>query len=174
MPFTLYDATVPSYLQTLGAIQGLLAKAEAHCADKGVEPVALIQSRLTTDMLPFGYQVKSTVAHSIGSIRGVQAGVFSPDMRPWPEAFSELAEAVTSAVEALTAVTAGDIDEFADRDMRFEMGAMQLPFTGAGFLLSFSLPNFYFHATTAYDILRAQGVELGKRDYLGAVRIKTS
>ena len=174
MPFTLYDAVVPSYLQTLGAVEGLLARTESWCADNGIAAEAVIQARLMPDMLPFGYQVKSTVVHSVGAIHGVRAGVFSPDMTRWPETFAELREAVSAAVATLRALAPDDLDVLAGRDVRFEMGAMQLPFTSEGFLLSFSLPNFYFHAATAYDILRVQGVALGKRDFLGAMRTRTS
>ncbi len=84
MPLSLYDAVVPSSLQILGAIDGLLDKAEAFCAEQGRSESNLIDARLAPDMLPFGYQVKSCAAHSIGGIEGVKAGSFSPDMSPCP------------------------------------------------------------------------------------------
>ena len=172
MPVTLYDATIPTYLQILGSVAGLLNKAEDYCGERGMAPADLLQARLAPDMLPFAYQVKSTVAHSIGSVEGVRKGVYAPEMTPPPASFPELRQAVAAAVGALTALSRQDINGLEGRDMRFEMGAMQMPFTAEGFLLSFSMPNFCFHAATAYDILRAQGVQLGKRDFLGAVRIK--
>ncbi len=173
MPVTLYDATVPTYLQMLGAVEGLLAKAEASCSERDIAPADLIQARLAPDMAPFAYQVKSTVVHSTGAIHGVRAGVFSPDMNPPPVSLADLRQAVARAIEELESLTREDINGLEGRDMRFEMGAMQLPFTAENFLLSFSLPNFYFHATTVYDILRAQGVPLGKRDFLGSMRLKS-
>ena len=88
MQFSLYAATVPSYQQILGAISGLLDKAEMYCATESLAPSEIIQARLAQDMLPFAYQVKSTVVHSIGSIEGVRRGVFSPDMAPPPETSS--------------------------------------------------------------------------------------
>ena len=153
-------------------MQGLLTKAETYCTEKEIVPADIIQARLTSDMLPFNYQVKSTVAHSIGSINGVRAGVFSPDMTAPPTSFADLRHAVEGAVADLTALSRDEINEMQGRDMHFEMGSMRLPFTAENFLFSFSLPNFYFHATTAYDVLRTRGASLGKVDFLGPVRIK--
>jgi hypothetical protein len=172
MTFSLYDAVVPSNLQILGSIDGLLDKAEAFAAERGMTPEALIDARLTPDMLPFGYQVKSAAEHSRGAIEGVRGGNFSPSMEPWPTEFAGLHEKIAVAVTALKAVDRAEFDALADKDTQFSMGEMKMPFTGAGFLLSFSQPNFYFHATTAYAILRAQGVKLGKRDFLGQLRMK--
>ena len=90
MPISLYDAVVPSNLQILGAIDALLDKAEAFCGEKGMAAADLIDARLAPDMLPFGYQVKSCAAHSVGGIEGVRAGSFSPDMTPWPTDFAGL------------------------------------------------------------------------------------
>ena len=170
MGLSLYDATVSNYLQVLGAVAGLVDKAEAHCAEKALAHAEIIQARLAPDMLPFCYQVKSACVHSIGSIEGVRKGVFSPDMTPPPETFAALRERVASAAAALTAVEAAEVEAFIGRDMRFEFGERRIEFTAENFLLSFSQPNFYFHATTAYDILRWKGVALGKRDFLGRLR----
>lgn len=172
MPISLYDAVVPSNLQVLRAVDALLDKAEAFCAEKGRSENDLIDARLVPDMLPFGYQVKSCAAHSAGGIAGVQAGIFSPDMSPWPTTFAGLRDVLQNAVFELEGIDQQTFDTLADKETRFEFGETRLPFTGANFFLSFSQPNFYFHATTAYAILRAQGVKLGKRDFLGTPRIK--
>ena len=173
MSFSLYDATVPTFQQTLGAMQGLLTKVEAFSA-KGNRPVDdLLQARLTDDMLPFAYQIKAATNHSVGALKAIHTGVFSPDRTPWPQSAGGLRDVLAQALEALSSMTAEDIDGLVGRDMRFEMGEMVLPFTAEGFLMSFSLPNFFFHATTAYDILRMKGVALGKADYLGRPRLKT-
>ena len=174
MTFSLYDATIPSYLQMLGSVSALVAKAEEFCTDKGCEPSQIIEARLAEDMLPFSYQAKSVVAHSLGAIEGVRKGVFSPDRSPPPGSFEELGNALTAATEKLEAMDRAEIDSFLGRDMKFVMGEMEIPFTAENFLLSFSLPNFYFHAATVYDILRWKGLELGKRDFLGKMRIKKS
>jgi hypothetical protein len=123
-------------------------------------------------MLPFGYQVKSAVAHSVGAIAGTRAGSFSPDMTPWPTDFAGLHAAVRGAIAELQAIDRDTFDALAEADTHFVFGQTRMPFTGANFLLSFSQPNFYFHATTAYAILRAQGVKIGKRDFMGMPRMK--
>ncbi|WBH15634.1 DUF1993 domain-containing protein [Sphingomonas radiodurans] len=172
MTFSLFDAVVPSNLQILGVVDGLIDKAEAFAKERGMAPAELIDARLAPDMLPFGYQVKSVAEHSRGGIDGVRGGNFSPSMTPWPTDFAGLHEKISAATAALEAIDRVDFDALADKDTQFSMGEMKMPFTGAHFLLSFSQPNFYFHATTAYAILRAQGVKLGKRDFLGQLRMK--
>ncbi|WP_242098680.1 DUF1993 domain-containing protein [Sphingomonas sp. CROZ-RG-20F-R02-07] len=171
MTFSFYDAVVPSNLQVLAAIDTLLNKAEAFCAEHNRAESDLIESRLAPDMLPFGYQVKSCAVHSVGAIEGVRAGSFSPDRSAWPTDFAELHGLLQDAISTLKAVDRTEFDELVATDTQFAIGDTGIPFTGANFLLSFSQPNFYFHASTAYAILRAQGVKLGKRDFLGMLRI---
>jgi hypothetical protein len=172
MTFSLYAATVPSYLQILGAVAGLIGKAEAFCADKAVAPDDIIQARLTDDMQPFAYQVKSTVVHSLGAIQGVRKGVFSPDTTTPPKDFAALKVRIVESVAALQALEAAEVDSFVGRDMRFAFGDRHVDYTAENFLLSFSQPNFYFHAATTYDILRWKGISIGKRDFLGSTRRK--
>lgn len=171
MTLSLYDATIPAYLQILGAVDRLLDKAAAFAAGRGMAEGELIEARLAPDMLPFGYQVKSCVAHSTGAIEGVRAGHYTPDMTPWPGDVAGLHAAVRGAITTLEAIDTAELETLAGRDTEFRFGEMVLPFTGANFLLSFAQPNFYFHATTAYAILRAQGVALGKTDFMGRPRI---
>jgi hypothetical protein len=171
MAFTLYDATVPSFLQILGAVSRLVDKAERFCSDNALPPEELLLARLAEDMLPFAYQVKSAVGHSLGAIEGVRQGSFSPDMSPWPDSFDGCRERVAHAIAALQAVDADEVESFIGRPMCFVFGSTRMDFTAEAFLLSFSQPNFFFHATTAYDVLRMKGVPLGKRDFIGAVRI---
>lgn len=172
MPISLYDATVPSYRQVLGAVSALIDKAQAVADEKGLAPADLIEARLAADMLPFAYQVKSTAVHSIGAIEGVRKGSFSPDMTPPPATFDGLKTRITEAIAALDTVTPAEVETFIGRDMCFLARGTQLNFTAEQFLLSFSQPNFYFHATTAYDILRWKGVVIGKRDFIGRLRLK--
>jgi hypothetical protein len=173
MAFSLYAATIPSYRQILDAVSGLLGKAEAFCTEKGIALSDIIQARLAEDMLPFAYQVKATAVHSLGAIEGVRRGVFSPDSTPPPENFAALKARITETLAALEAIDVAEIDAFVGRDMRFAFGDRRIEFTAENFLLSFSQPNFYFHATTAYDILRWKGVTLGKRDFTGKLRTKS-
>ena len=172
MPLSLYAATVPSYLQILHQMTHLLGKAEAWCQEKGLPPSELIGARLAPDMWPFAYQVKSTAVHSWGAIEGLRRGVFSPDTHPAPDSFAGLRERVATAHANLSALDPAELESSIGRDMRFEFGERRMDFTAEEFLLSFSQPNFYFHATTAYDILRMKGLPIGKRDFTGRVRLK--
>jgi hypothetical protein len=174
MTFSLYAATVPSYRQILGAVSGLLGTAEAFCAEKRIAPHDIIQARLAEDMQPFAYQVKSTAVHSLGAIEGVRRGVFSPDTTPPPENFAALKTRIAETLTALEAIEAAEVDAFIGRDMRFAFGDRHIDFTAEDFLLSFSQPNFYFHAATTYDILRWKGIPIGKRDFMGKTRRKKS
>ena len=170
MSISLYSAVVPSYLQILESLSGLLDKAESFCVAKGMAPEEIIEARLAADMHTFAYQVKSAAVHSLGAIEGVRRGVFSPDTTKPPESFAALKTRIAEARAGLEAVAPGEVDGFVGRDMRFSFGERHIDFRAEEFLLSFSQPNFYFHATTAYDILRWKGVEIGKRDFLGRTR----
>jgi len=172
MAFSLYAATVPSYRQILGAVSGLLSTAEVFSTEKGIAPEDIIQARLAADMLPFAYQVKSTAVHSLGAIEGVRRGVFSPDVTRPPDNFAALKARIAETLAALEAIEASEVDAFVGRDMRFTFGDRHVDFTAENFLLSFSQPNFYFHATTTYAILRWKGIPLGKRDFTGKLRLK--
>ena len=110
--------------------------------------------------------------HSLGSIEGVRRGVFSPDTTPPPDTFATLETRVTETLSALEAIDPAEIESFIGRNMRFEKGSFRLEFSAEDFLLSLSLPNFYFHAATAYDILRWKGAPIGKRDFMGRLRLK--
>ena len=170
MSLSLYSAVVPAYLQILEGLSGLLDKAESFCAEKQIVPRQIIQARLADDMHPFAYQVKSAAVHSLGAIEGVRRGVFTPDFTKPPDSFAALKTRIADALDGLRAVVPGEVDEFLGRDMRFSFGERHIDFRAEEFLLTFSQPNFYFHATTAYDILRWQGVPIGKRDFLGRLR----
>jgi uncharacterized protein len=172
MTFSLYDATIPSNIQLLGAVAGLIDKAEAFCAEQGIAPADLIDARLAPDMLPFGYQIGACAHHSLGAVEATKVGRFSPDRSPWPTDFAGLRAVVQDAIAALEAIDRAEVDALAEVDTKFEFGELTMPFTGAQFLLSFSQPNFYFHATTAYAILRNRGVQIGKRDFVGKLRMK--
>lgn len=172
MSCSLYDAVVPNFLQTLGMVSDLLDKAQAHCSQKGVAEQTLLDARLAPDMFALPFQTKSCAVHTIGAIEGVRVGVFRPDREEPPASLAGLKAQVVAARTAVAALSPAEINGFAGRDMRFEVGDFILPFTAENFLLSFSIPNLYFHATIAYAILRNQGVEIGKRDFLGQMRLK--
>lgn len=172
MAFSLYHASVGAYLQILPSVAGLVAKAEAHCAEHGLAAEALIGASLAPDMWPFAKQVAMTAAHSAGAIAGLRAGVFGPDLAPAPLDFAALSAKIASATTQLQEVDPAEIDAMPGRDMRFEFGERRMEFTAEDFLLTFSLPNFYFHAATAYAILRMKGLAIGKMDFMGRPRLK--
>ncbi|MET0248501.1 MAG: DUF1993 domain-containing protein [Sphingobium sp.] len=168
---TLYDAFVPSCLQILHAVLGLLDKAKDHADAQQLPIEQLIHTRLAPDMYDFAYQVKSCAVHSIGAIRGIQNGNFSPDMTPPPEGLDDLKAKIEGAIQALEALSAADLEALGEKPMTFTIGdKLLVNFVGKDFLLSFAQPNFYFHASMVYAILRMSGVGVGKRDYLGDLR----
>jgi hypothetical protein len=170
MSFSLYDAVVPSNLQILGALDKVVEKAKSFCTERGSPETQMIDARLAADMQPLGYQVKSCVVHSIGAIEGARTGSFLPDWNAWPTDFDGLRGILQRASADLHALDRDTVDRLVATDMNIVAGERKMPFNGASFLLSFSQPNFYFHATTAYAILRAQGLGLAKHDFLGVLR----
>ncbi len=172
MPISLYDAFVPSTRQVLGAVHALIAKAEGWMADAGIAEADIAGGRLHETMLPFSFQIKSVAQHSYGAIEGVRAGLFDAMAGEMPETLAGMKALLEKADAGLAAVTPAEMEGFIGKDTVFDLRGMKIPFTAENFLLSFSQPNFYFHATTAYDILRAKGLALGKRDFLGQLRIK--
>ena len=171
MAVSLYDLTVPSYLQTLGAMEGVLTKGAAHCKEKGIDPNEIVETRLAPDMLPFRFQIVAVAHHSAGAIKGVKAGAFGPPS-PSTADYAGLQKLVTDAKEAMQKVTPAEVNGCEGKDVTFQIRDTKIPFTAEGFIQSFSLPNFYFHAVTAYGILRMRGVPLGKRDYEGQLRTR--
>jgi hypothetical protein len=172
MAFSLYDATVANYLQILGAVDGLLTKSLAHFKEKGIDPAEVVEARLASDMLPFRFQVVSLTHHSRGAMEAAQNGVFVPPSGKPDLDFAALQALVKDAQSELSALTPEAVNALVGRDVTFKLGERALPFTAEGFLMSFSLPNFFFHTTTAYDILRHKGAPLGKRDFMGRLKLK--
>lgn len=172
MPISLYNAVIPSFRQIVGATSSLLTKAEGFCAEKSIDPADVLQSRIAEDMLPLAVQVKFVSMHSIGAIEGVRKGLFSPSMTPPPADFTGLQAQLAETSAALAAMDPAEVEGFIGQDMVFSFGERKMPFVAEEFLLSFSQPNFYFHATTVYAILRAKGMPLGKMDFMGMPRMK--
>jgi hypothetical protein len=173
MAVSLYDLSVASYRQTLTGVAGFMDRGLDHCRETGLDPEEIVGTRLYADMLPFRFQIWSVAHHSVGAIEGVKKGVFTPPPQLPELDYAGLQKVVADARAALDGMTAADVDALAGRDLVFQFRDFKMPFTAEGFLLSFSLPNFYFHATTAYDILRSKGVPLGKRDFMGPLRLKS-
>ena len=172
MPISMHTVSVGTFLQVLPSMLGLIDKAEAHCQAQGSTDDSLTTACLAEDMWGFAKQITTVVAHSSGAIKALRAGVMNPDLSAPPTSFAELRTAVNDAIAFLQTVEPAEIDAMIGRDMRFEFGERRMDFTVEDFVLTFTLPNFYFHASTAYGILRNQGLAIGKMDFLGRPRMK--
>ena len=172
MATSLYDMSVSSYLQTLGGVAHFLQRGLDHFSDTSTDPNDLVEVRLHDDMLPLRFQIWSVSHHSLGAIKGLQSGVFHPPAAMPDLDYAGLQKVVADAAEALGKLSPDEVNALAGKDVLFQFGDFKMPFTAETFVMSFSLPNFYFHATTAYDILRTKGVPLGKRDFMGKLRMK--
>lgn len=171
MSISLYDASVMTYLQTTKAMTRFLEKGRAHFEAEGKDLAEVTEARLYEDMLPLRFQIVSVAQHSIGALKSLQEGRFLPP-RAGQESYQELQDLMARTVTELKALTPEGVNALEGKEMIFEFGKMELPFVAEDFILSFSLPNFFFHATTAYDILRMLGVPVGKADFMGPIRFK--
>jgi hypothetical protein len=172
MSISLYDLSVANYLQGLDAVSVFLGKGHDFCTSNPTDPNEMIEFRLFADMLPFHSQIAFVVHHSLGAVEGLKNGVFTPPALNEAFDYPGLQKLVADAASALRRLDRQEVDALEGRDVIFQVGERKIPFTAENFILSFSLPNFYFHAATAYDILRTKGVPLGKRHYLGQLRIE--
>ena len=166
MALSMHAVGVPAFLTTLGALSKILDKAAAHCEARKIDPAALLTMRLAPDMFTFTRQVQLTcdfAKNTMGRLTGEP-----PKFPDEEKSFADLKARIAKTVEYVKGFTPAQIDAAADKDVTFPIGPQQtMTLKGADYLVGFALPNFYFHATTAYDILRHCGVELGKRDFLG-------
>ena len=184
MAISLYDLSVPTFLQTVRAVAGFLQRAAKHCAETGADPDDLVHARLIADMAPLHFQIEALSHHSVWGLQAVKTGVFAPPALVGAMPFGGLRAMVDEAATALEALTPAEVNSWAGKALNITLhrpldendrswrpwAPRQHAFTSETFLLSFSLPNFYFHAVTAYGILRSRGVPLGKRDYEGRLR----
>lgn len=167
MSVSIYTASVPVLVQMLGGLQGVLAKAEAHVAAKKLDPNALLQARLYPDMFPLLRQVQVASDFAKG-VAARLAGVEPPKLEDTEQTFAELQARITTVLGFLRGL---DVAQFAEADAREIVTQAGTPkekrFTGSSYLCNYGLPHFFFHTTTAYAILRHNGVEVGKKDYIG-------
>lgn len=171
MAISLYDATVPHFVQVLGSLRGVLDKGLEHAKATGLDPGSLTEARLVEDMFPLRQQVQVLVHHSYGALKDVSKGAFTmPQQEPYD--YPGLQRLLGDAEAAVRGYTPEQVNMLQGREVILDRGSYRTSFTAEAFLLSFSLPNFYFHAVTAYDILRSKGVPIGKRDYLGQIKTK--
>ncbi|WP_407150909.1 DUF1993 family protein [Bradyrhizobium sp. ORS 86] len=162
-----YDAVVPAYLQMLNSLTGLLTKAEAYCEAKKIQPEVLLGSRLYPDMLPLTKQVQLVCDHaSRGCARLTHSEV--PSTPDTETTFAELKQRLAKTIDYVKSFTPAQFEGADAKDVTFPIGVGRtMTLKGQQFLSAFSFPNFYFHAVTAHGILRHNGVEIGKRDFLG-------
>lgn len=167
MTVSMYKISVPIFVQFLTALAAVLDKAAAHCEAKKIDPAALLNARLFPDMFPLSRQVRAATDHAVNATARL-AGAEPPALGSAEASFSELRERLNKAIDFVKTFQPGQIDGSEDKPIKitFPSGATR-DFTGQSLLLNNALPNFYFHCTTAYDILRHCGVELGKRDFMG-------
>ncbi len=166
MTLSMFEAAVPPLARSLRNLAAILAKAAAHAEAKGIDPAVLLQARLYPDMFPLVRQVQ--IATDVAR-RGLArlAGVESAAMEDNEASFDDLIRRIETSLASLEALSAEQIDGTETKAIELAIRGETLQFSGQSFLLFFVLPNVYFHVTTAYDILRHNGVELGKRDFLG-------
>ncbi|MFL6672959.1 MAG: DUF1993 family protein [Massilia sp.] len=164
---SMYNASVPVFRQVLGSLAAILAKAEAHAEAKKIEPAALLQARLYPDMFPLIRQVQVAADFAKGACARL-AGVDVPRYDDVEQSFGELQERVARTLAFIESLPRDAIEASVDRDVTTGSGANVKQFKGQTYLLHYALPHFYFHATTAYAILRHNGVEIGKKDFIGS------
>jgi uncharacterized protein len=166
MTLSMYQASVPVFLRTLAALSGILDKAAAHAAQRKIEPSVLLNARLFPDMFVFLRQVQLAADFAKGASARL-AGIDVPKFADTESTFDELKARIAKTVDFLKTLTPAQIDGSENRDITIPLGGQPQWFKGQPYLLHFALPNFFFHATTAYGILRHCGVEVGKRDFIG-------
>ena len=172
MAFSLYDATVANYLQILGSVGGYLDKSLTHFKEKGVDPAKMVEAKLApTCCRSVSRSSRSRIIRAAPWTRRRTAWFSPPSAKPDLD-FAGLQSLVSGARDELSALKPDAVNALVGRDVTFKLGDRALPFTAEGFLMSFSLPNFFFHATTAYGILRNNGAPLGKRDFIGRLNLK--
>jgi uncharacterized protein len=167
MSLGMYQASVPVFTHQLVAMGKILAKAEAHAEGRKFDQKALIQARLFPDMLPLSAQIQIASDAAKGAAARL-AGVEVPSWEDNEATLQQLAERCAKTEKYLASFKPEQIDGSEDREVTLKLGGNSVPFKGQQYLLGFAIPNFYFHITTAYALLRHCGVEIGKRDFLGA------
>jgi hypothetical protein len=163
-----YDVSVPAFLQTLGGLQGILTKAEAHCEARKIAPEVLLGARLYPDMLPLSKQIQLASDFAMkGCARLTHSDV--PSTPDTEKTFDELKQRLAKAIDYVKTFKPAQFEGADIKDVSFPAGPDKtMTLKGQQFLTGFAFPNFYFHAATAHGILRHNGVEIGKRDFLGA------
>jgi uncharacterized protein len=168
MALSMYQASVPVFVKTLGNLAAILEKAESFAVAKKVDQSVLLGYRLAPDMLNLARQVQIATDHAKGAPARL-AGMEPPSIENTEASFAELKARIDKVIAFLDTLKPAQVDGSEEREVTLKMGGNTLTYKGQPYLLHFALPNFFFHVTTAYSILRHCGVELGKKDYIGEV-----
>jgi uncharacterized protein len=166
MTISMYQASVPAFIRMLNNLAAILEKAAAHCEAKKIDPAVLINYRLYPDMFNFAKQVQ-VASDAAKNGTAYLAGTEPPKFENTEQTFPELIDRIRKTIDFVNSFTPEQIDGTEEKEVTIQRGETTVTYRGQEYLLNRVLPNFYFHITTAYDILRHNGVELGKRDYLG-------
>ena len=166
-----YEAGVETYGRILDSVAGMLEKGTAYAEENGKDPNEIVMAKLVDNMMPLHFQVVSVCHHSWGALQGMRDGKFAPPSFDLDKNYEELQALLKEARAGVSSFSEEDANNLASKSLTFNVGGTNLSFTNENFLLTFSLPNLYFHATTNYGILRMLGVPLGKMDFLGAIKI---
>lgn len=168
MSIPVYDASVPVFAQVIEALIGLVDKAEAHAQAKKIEPSVLLGARLFPDMFPLVRQLQLSTDFAKGACARL-AGVEVPSYQDTEASFADIRQRLKRTLEFMHALPKDKFAGAESRDVTVRVAGNQVTFKGQPYLLHFAMPNFFFHATTAYAIMRHCGIELGKRDFIGKV-----
>ncbi|MGE0024056.1 MAG: DUF1993 family protein [Hyphomicrobium sp.] len=168
MSITMYEIAVPSFTKHLEALDAIIDKAAAYCEARKIDPEALLSDRLYPDMYPLRKQVQSACDFAKLSV-GRLAGLTPPVHDDSEKTFADLKQRIAETLAVLGEATPEPMEAAADREITIKAGPRELKFSGKEYLLHFALPNFYFHCATAYGILRHNGLEIGKRDFMRRV-----
>ncbi len=167
MTISMYAASVPVFRQMLNSLSDVLSKAEAHATAKNIDPVALLQSRLFPDMLPFTRQIQ-IAADFAKSVPARLASIEVPAYEDNEQTFADLQARIAKTLALLDTLTPAQFDGSEELEIVLRPGTpKEKKLSGQNYLLSYGLPQFFFHVTTAYSLLRHNGIEIGKKDYMG-------
>ncbi len=166
MALSMYHASIPVLMRMLGNLSAILHKAEAYASERKIEPSVLLNARLAPDMLPLVSQVQIATDNAKGCAARL-AGLEVPSYADTESSFAELQARLDKTLAFISGIEAAQLDGSETRAVTLKFPSMELHFNGQDYLLGFVLPNFYFHVTTAYAILRHNGLDIGKMDYLG-------
>jgi hypothetical protein len=166
MKISMYQASAPRFANALRNLSAILDKAQAHAEAKKLDPAVLGSLRLIADMFPLARQVQIACDTAKGAVARL-AGAEIPKHEDTEQTVAELKARIAKTLDYLGSVPAAKIEGSEEREVVMKMRGQDVKFSGLQYLLGHAWPNFYFHVTTAYNILRANGVELGKRDFIG-------